>query len=195
MGSAHEYHQVGYFYSGSEHRLSLGEREAEITAAVEDLRSLVKREFPRTGILEYAVLKAHLIVEHALTQYIRCFASTAVTVDDIKFTFSQKLEVAYLMGFGANDPTLMPIVERLNKVRNQVAHRFQMDRQQLDEMLRVSSGAYDDFKMASDRERIRNLRYLSYGVCGKTSGLIIGGYVAASRQPSNMSEDLQRGAL
>lgn len=182
MQSAHDYYKEGSFYSGPEHRLGGAERKAEIEAVVEDLRNLVKTQFPRTGILEYAVLKAHLIVEHALTQYIRCFAATAVAVEDVRFTFAQKMDIAYLMGFGANQPTLLPIVERLNKVRNQVAHRFDMDRRQLDEMLRISSGDYEDFSVTSDKDRIRKLRYTCYGVCGFTAGLIVGGYVVATEQ-------------
>ena len=78
-----------------------------------------------------------MIVEYALTQYIRCFVLVAVQAEDVRFTFSQKLEIAYLLGFGANHPILLPTIERLNKVRNQVAHTFTLDRAALDEMLRI----------------------------------------------------------
>ena len=115
LETAHSFYKEGSFYTGHEHRLSGAEREAQIEAVLEDLRTIVKRQFPRTGILEYAVLKAHLIVEHALSQYIRCFALTSVEMESLRFTFAQTLEVAYLMGFGANSPTLLPTVERLNK--------------------------------------------------------------------------------
>lgn len=185
MQSAHEFHKKGCFYTGPEHHLAGEERKAAIEDILNDLGDIVKRQFPRTGILEYAILKAHLIIEHAITQYIRCYSLTAVSSEQLKFTFAQKLDVAYLMGFGTNDPTLLPITERLNKIRNQVAHRFEMDRKQLDEMLRVGSGNYDDFNVVSDRDRIRYLRLICSYVCGVTSGLIMGGYVVAIKKQAD----------
>jgi hypothetical protein len=128
-------------------------------------------------------LKAHLIIEYALVQYIRCFAITAVSVSDIRFSFSQKLEVAYLLGFGANDPTLLPSVERLNKVRNQVAHSFDLDRTALDEMLQINHENYKDFKPEDDRERIKMLKLICAYICGVTSGAINAAhYIAAEPQ-------------
>jgi len=182
LETAHAFYREGGFYTGPEHRLTGPEREAELEAVSEDLRTIVKRRFPRTGILEYAVLKAHLIMEHAISQYIRCFALTFVEMKSSRFNFSEKVEIAYLMGFGANHPTLLPTVERLNKIRNQVAHEFEMDRAALDEMLRVNSDDYDFFKVASDRERIRLLRNVCAGLCGLISGIIIGTYAFVARE-------------
>jgi hypothetical protein len=119
------------------HSLRGEQREEEINKAREALSETTKQQFPRTQNLEYAILKAHLIVEYALTEYIRGFASTAVDPKDIRFTFSQKFEIAYLLGFGVNDPVLLPTVERLNKVRNQVAHTFVLDRVAVDHNLYV----------------------------------------------------------
>ncbi|RON88253.1 hypothetical protein BK635_03615 [Pseudomonas chlororaphis] len=116
MQSAHDFHKKGYFYTGPEHHLTSEDRRAAIEDVIDDLGDVVKRQFPRTGILEYAILKAHLIVEHAITQYIRCHSLTAVSSEELKFTFAQKLDIAYLMGFGTNDPILLPITECLNKV-------------------------------------------------------------------------------
>ena len=182
LETAHSFYEEGFSYTGHEHRLSGAERKAEIEAIAEDLRTIVKRQFPRTGILEYAVLKAHLIVEHALGQYIRCFALTSVELASLRFTFAQKLEVAHLMGFGVNSPVLLPTVELLNKIRNQVGHKFEMDRSALDEMLRINSEDYKCFNVTSDRDRIRRLRYLCNFLCGMVSGLIIGTYASVTRE-------------
>ncbi|HHG5535953.1 hypothetical protein [Pseudomonas aeruginosa] len=182
MQTAHDFYREGFFSIGPEHHLTSEERRVAIEGVIDDLRGVVKRQFPRTGILEYAVLKAHLIIEHAVTQYIRCNSITVIGLDELKFTFAQKVDIAYLMGFGTHDPTMLPVVERLNKVRNQVAHRFEMDRKQLDEMLRVGSGDYEDFSVLSDRERIRHLRQICYQVCAIVSGLIMGGYVMAIQE-------------
>lgn len=169
--TAHDFHKEGSFLVDPRlHGLSGQVREDEIRKIGDDLCELVKQQFPRTQKLEYAILKSHLIMEYAITQYIRCFAAVAVEIDAIRFTFSQRLEVAYLMGFGANDPLLLPTIERLNKVRNQVAHTFSFDRVAFDEMLRINSEDYDAFKPKNDRERISRLRILCAYVCGRVAG-------------------------
>jgi len=87
-----------------------------------------------------------------------------------RFTFSHKLEIAYLMGFGVNDPTVIPSVERLNKVRNQVAHSFAIDRGLFDEMIRINSEDYLEFREMTDRERVSSLR----AICALMTGRIAG---------------------
>jgi uncharacterized protein YutE (UPF0331/DUF86 family) len=145
--TAHQFFSEGHFSVDPKvHSLSWKERKSEIEKVSEELHDLIKTQFPRTQNLEYAILKAHIIVEHALVQYIRCFATVAMSVSNIRFSFAQKLEVAYLLGFGANNPTLLPTVERLNKIRNQVAHTFNLDRGAVDEMLQITHEEYTDFK-------------------------------------------------
>jgi hypothetical protein len=171
LKTAHDFFKDGSFLTDPRiHCLSGDDREREIRKIGDELCELVKRQFPRTQNLEYAILKSHLIVEHALVQYIRCFARTFVDVKDVRFTFSQKLEIAYLLGFGANDPALLPTVEVLNKVRNQVAHTFTLDRMAVDELLRINHADYDTFKPKNDRERIRVLRWICAAICGRVSG-------------------------
>ena len=172
VDTAHKFHKEGFFSTGPEHRLSKEERYIEIEKIEDGLMSLVKSQYPRTQNLEYAILKAHLIVEYAVTQYIRCFSRTWVDEKQIRFTFSQKVEVAYLLGMGANEPTLLPTIERLNKLRNQVAHSFQLDRSGLDEIHRVNSEDYEEFKIGNDRERIRRLKWICLFVCGYIAGHI-----------------------
>ncbi|RVR06867.1 hypothetical protein [Sinorhizobium meliloti] len=174
--SAVQYHKQGYSYYGAEGRLEGNERRAELQKICEDLDTIVMREFPRTQNLEYAILKAHLILEHVLVQYIRSFAYTAVESQDVRFPFSQKLEVAHLLGFGRFDPISYVTVERLNKIRNQVAHTFSMDKKGFDEMLRINAEDYDSFVVSTDRERITYLRSITRGICAFTVGLIVGAH-------------------
>jgi hypothetical protein len=171
FGTAHEYHRAGSFGTGPEHWVDDKERQAMADEVGDELLELVKTQFPRTQNLEYAILKAHLIVEHSLVQYIRCMSRLLVDPSELRrFTFAQKFEIARLLGFGANDPVIIPTVERLNKVRNQVAHSFALDRPLLDEMIRVNSADYEDFAMANDRERIRRLRWICFAIAGRTAG-------------------------
>lgn len=173
LATAHEFHRSGsYLRSAPEHLVSDEEREALSEAAFRRLEQLLKDQFPRSGNLEYAILKAHLITEYAITEYIRCLSTVLVDPSDIRFTFFQKLEFAYLMGLGVTDPVLLPTIERLNKIRNQVAHSFTIDRALVDEMLRVNSEDYADFKIKDDRERVRRLRWLCNLLAGHISAQI-----------------------
>ncbi|WP_426410218.1 hypothetical protein [Bradyrhizobium ganzhouense] len=173
LETAHAFHKEGSFeISSPRHQLSDEEREAEIRKISNGLSEIVRQQFPRTQNLEYAILKSHLIIEYALVQYIRSFVAIAIQSADIRFSFSQKLEFAYLLGFGANDPLLLPTIERLNKVRNQVAHTFFLDRRLVDELLQINHEDHRAFKPKNDRERIRGLRYICAAVCGRVAGEI-----------------------
>jgi hypothetical protein len=88
LATAHEYHRKGsYSVDPARHSVSKEEREAELERVADDLCNLVSTQFPRTQNLEYAILKAHLIIEYALVQYIRGFATTSVEARSIKFSF------------------------------------------------------------------------------------------------------------
>lgn len=176
---AHDFFKTGSFSTNPNIHLLRGKKRDREIRKVTDGLFHITEHFPRTQNLEYAILKSHLIVEHAVTEYVRAFSATAIEAKDIRFTFSQKLEIAYLLGFGANDPVLLPTVERLNKIRNQVAHTFVLNRAALDEMLRVNHEDYDNFKPKNDRERIRFLRSICIFICGCVAGLIEASYVMA----------------
>jgi len=73
LADAHEYRKVGHFAGMSkDDYLSDEDRTRVIEEVEEQLLEMTKRHFPRTSNLEYAILKTHLIIENALTQYIRC---------------------------------------------------------------------------------------------------------------------------
>lgn len=169
--TAHEFHKKGTFSTGPEHSVTDEERQRLADEVADALQRLIKEQYPKSANLEYAVLKAHLIVEYAVTEYIRCLADVLVESTQLRrFTFSNKLEIAYLMGLGANDPLLLPSIERLNQIRNQVAHSFVLDRSLVDEMLRLNSQDYEDFNVQNDRDRVKRLRWLCNFIAGHISG-------------------------
>jgi len=191
FATAHEYHRAGSFGTGPEHWVDDEERHAMANDIGDELLTIAKAQFPRTQNLEYAILKAHLIVEHSLVQYIRSMSRLLVEPSELKrFTFANKFEIARLMGFGANDPIIIPTVERLNQVRNQVAHSFALDRPLLDEMIRINSEDYEDFSMASDRERIRRLRWICYAIAGRTAGEVSANGYISQRASRALKRDL-----
>ncbi len=97
--------------------------------------------------------------------------SCSVHPEKLRFQFGQKLEIAVLQGFGNGDPTLVPSVELLNRIRNHVAHRFSIDPQLVNELIRINSEDVDPTTL-TDRRRITFLRNWCSGVCGKTAGHI-----------------------
>jgi len=183
LEDAHNFHKSGSYSVGPEHRTTDEERKKDIDGVSSYLEELVKTHFPRTTNLEYAILKGHLIIEYALTEYIRCHSRVFIEREKVKFSFSQKLEIAYLMGFGVNDPTLFPTVEAFNRVRNQVAHTFSLDSKVVDELIRINSEDYDTLEIKSDKQRISGLRKICLWVCGFTAGVIIGEYAVIRNKP------------
>lgn len=159
--------------------VSDAERETELLRVVDELETLTKRQFPRTNTLEYALLKAHLIVEYALTEYVRMCAQVRLERTEVRFTFAQKLDLAYLLGFGVNSATLIPSIELLNRVRNQAAHRFEVDRALVDELIHINHEEYTSAVIVNDRQRISFLRRFCQGVASFTGGYLIGSYAAA----------------
>jgi hypothetical protein len=177
LADAHKFRKDGHYSSGGEGGYLTDEERHQIVDDVHDLlRDITKKHFPKTGKLEYAVLKAHLIIENVLAQYIRCTSFVLVEPEELNFTFRQKLEIAVLHGFGNGCPITVPSVELLNKVRNQIAHTFTFDKNLVDEMIRVNADDEVDCKKLTDRERVSFLRRWCYYVCGRMSGEL-GAYV------------------
>lgn len=118
--------------------LSDAEWQQIVDEVTNQLRDVTRTHFPRTTNLEYAILKTHLIMEYAITQMIRCSSSVLVPLESLKFSFSQKLEIAVLLGLGVGCPTTVPSMELLNRIRNQVAHRFSFDRALLQDLVTIT---------------------------------------------------------
>jgi hypothetical protein len=133
------------------------------------LFDIARQYFPRTSNLEYAILKTHLIIEHALTQFIRCTSFVLVEPESLRYSFSQKLEIAILHGFGNGCSVSVPSVELLNKIRNQIAHRFVIDVHLINELILINSEDVNPAQL-TDRQRIAYLRSWCYSICGGMAG-------------------------
>lgn len=166
--TAHEFFSKGYFAAGP--AVSDAERQKKCDEISNQLLNLVRQKFPRTLNLEYAILKSHIIIEYGLDQFIK--ANSYVTIEKFhrNMTFSLKLEISYLMGFGVRSPTIIPSIEILSKIRNQCAHAFDFNRDEFDEMIRINSEDYEDFQMTDDKMRIRRLRQYCSFILGMISG-------------------------
>jgi hypothetical protein len=151
--------------------LTDADRSRIVEEVVGQLLEVPRKHFPRTNNLEYAILKTHLIIEYALTQFIRCTSHVLVEVETLRFTFSEKLELAVLHGFGNGCPNSVPSIELLNRIRNQLAHRFSFDRQLVNELIRINTEDIDVARL-TDRQRIACLRSYCYFSCGQMAGYL-----------------------
>src|SRR5690242_14198415 len=110
------------------------ERVALVLDVGRTLSELCDAQFPKSSVLEYAVLKAHIIVDYCLLQFLRCTSVVLVDPEDINFSFAQKLRVARMQGFCHSNLELLRRIEILTKARNQVAHEFSLSTQLVDDI-------------------------------------------------------------
>lgn len=178
---AHTYRIDGFYTAGMKPWSTDAERITELKRIHAELVLITKKHFPRTAALEYAVLKCHLIVENVLTEYIRFCSHVYLPPESVKFGFAQKVEIAHLLGYGIYNPTLLPSIELLNRIRNQAAHRFEVDRQLVDELLQINHEDYKEYRPKTDKERITGLRHFCRMTCEFTAGFINGTYAATSQ--------------
>lgn len=176
---AHKYRSEGSYSPGLNAWSTEQERIAELERISIELERITKKHFPRTSALEYAVLKSHLIVEHVLTEYIRFCSHVQLPAERIKFGFAQKLDLAHMLGYGMHNPTLLPSIELLNRIRNQAAHHFELDKQLVDELLQINHEDYKAYKPKTDKERISGLKHFCRATCAFTAGFMTGTYAAA----------------
>ena len=121
------------------------------------------------------MLKSHLIVEYALTEFIRCSSVTLIDVEKMRFGFVQKLNIAVLNGIDVGD--MVQSFTILNQARNQVAHRMTFDRKLINDLISYNSENIDPKKL-TDRQCITCLRHICRYWCGLISGIIFGMVVA-----------------
>jgi hypothetical protein len=160
IGSGMEYSD----YINNEERIKI------IENVIEDLVNIIPNNFPHTRNLEYAILKTHLIIEYALTQFIRCSSYVLMDIDSIRFNFLQKLEISILLGLGNGDPVLIPTLKLINQLRNQVAHNFNFKINTLDKMIKLNSESH--LIELNDRNRIKYLKSICASICGRIIGRI-----------------------
>ena len=154
------------------------EREDSLDDSINFLTQNLPSQFPRTNKLDYAVIKAHLIFESILTEYICAKSAVCVQREDLRISYPRRLDVAFLMGFGVNDTYTIPTFDLMNEARNQSAHRFDLDKSVVDKILRINTNDPHTFKIHGDADRIKDLRSLTRGFCHVTAGFLHGQYWA-----------------
>ena len=116
----------------------------------------IKRLLPRSHDPTLVLLKGHLLVEEQLFAYIVAHCQDATKLEDARLTFAQKLRLAQAL---SGDLSIAHSLEKLNALRNRMAHRVEVPDfdNRLDDYLKA--WAEDEFvKAKTNRGRTRDLR-------------------------------------
>lgn len=105
--------------------------------------------FKHLNELEGLILRAHLIIEKNLNRIIELIIINPSYRPE-KFTFSQKLEIAKMLG--AIAPEFESPIRLLNKLRNQIAHSFHFDASVLNEFISQIARNFDDIDIKQEND-------------------------------------------
>ncbi len=87
---------------------------------------------------ELLIIKCHLLVEYAMSDFIKNEGSAKSNLSKDGFTFSQKVKICRLLRLFDQDNKMENFILSLNKIRNQISHTMSYDKEQLQELLRSS---------------------------------------------------------
>jgi len=77
--------------------------------------------------LDYLILKGHILTEHSLNFFIEKTSIEKINFDKIKFSYSNKIEIAKTLGLFKANPKIYEELKLLNKLRNSIAHKLKYD--------------------------------------------------------------------
>lgn len=128
--------------------------------------------FKHLNELEGLIIRAHLIVEKNLNRIIEVVVINPSYRPE-KFSFSQKLEIAKMLG--AIVPEFESPIRLLNKLRNQIAHSFHFDSSTLKDLtVQISK----NFKNIADVENRNDVEIFKESIILLTSYLSLADHIA-----------------
>jgi len=187
LSDALEYIKKGSFTVGREHYVSPKERIKEVKGLWADIQKLLKREIPKSRNLDLVILKCHLLVEFMMNQFITLSAKHKFDVSKERFTFAQKLSLIHAFGFRL-DPIILPSIEVLNSLRNQVAHTLLLNRALIDTLLKINSEDPDSFTVSGDNERAQGVKSITRFICANIMAAISAHHDTAYEDLSNTKQ-------
>lgn len=171
LSDALEFLKKGHYTVSRENYVSPKERIKEVEELEAQIKTLLKQEIPKSRNLDLVILKCHLLVEYMMNQFITLTAKHKFDISKERFTFSQKLSIVHAFGFHL-DPTMLPSIEVLNRLRNQVAHTLALDRDLVDTLLKINSEDPDSFTVSGDNERVRGIKSITWFICANIMAAI-----------------------
>ena len=77
--------------------------------------------------VDYLILKGHILTEHSLHFFIEMTSVEKINFEKVKFSYSNKIEIAKTLGLFENNTKLYSELKILNKLRNSIAHKLKYD--------------------------------------------------------------------
>jgi len=168
-----EFQRVGVYSTSASDFVSWEKRKKALQDFKREADSLLRLHLPRTRNLVVAILTCHIIIEFALNKFIEFAAPTQTDVARERFSFAQKISILHMLGFPP-DPHTIPSLDILNRLRNQVAHTLDLDREQVDILIRLNEAEPRAGRKLDDRERVKAVKLITSGICSYITGVIHG---------------------
>lgn len=157
----------------SSDHVTVEERKQRISDLSDGLKTKIKSHIPRSKNLELVILKCHLLLEYMFDEFIDLMAPTEGVIQNERFSFKQKEALVHMLGFPAG-PIFLPTVDLLNKIRNQVAHTLEINRDNIDELIRLNFENPDEVAVIDDAERTKAIKQITRCMCFHVLGVIEG---------------------
>jgi hypothetical protein len=151
--------------------ISVAERKIRLTKLTDEIKKKIKEHLPRSRNLELVILKCHLLIEFMFDQYIDLIAPTEGAIKSERFTFKQKEALVHMLGF-PSDPVFFPTIDLFNSIRNSVAHTLSIDRNKVDQIIRINSENSETAKGLTDNQRLTALKQITKFMCAQMLGVI-----------------------
>lgn len=163
--------------------ISLDERKKRIEKLSHELKLKIKTHIPRSKNLELVILKCHLLVEYVFEEFIDLMAPIEGIIknNDTRFSFKQKEVLVHMLDF-PDDPVFFPSADLLNQIRNKIAHSLEINRNKIDELIKINSEDPEHVKIIDDTARIKAIKNITSYMCGLVLGVIEGAHSVSYSQ-------------
>jgi hypothetical protein len=183
-----EFIKRGFYRIGKEHYVIPENRIEDLDQLSNRIRELLKKHIPKSRNLDLVILKCHLLIEFMMDQLINLFSVHKIGIQKERFSFNQKITLLHILGFPP-DPTILPSIELINKIRNQVAHTLSIDRDLVDTLLKINAEDPDTFRVTNDNERVKAIKSITCFICGALMGVIKAHHIEAYEQTLRTEPD------
>lgn len=162
----------GVYSVGSADYIDPKERSLQLDDLEGLFHDLWRQELRATRRLDLLILKCHIVIEIFLNRILLMSAHNETDFEKERFTFAQKLTLVHAFVLHPN-PTLIPTLECLNKVRNQIAHGLQFDLEIVNKMVRYNSElSIEEVTALTNTQRAAAMRRIVASICGHLVGAV-----------------------
>ncbi len=178
----------GEYSVGSSDYIDPKERLAQLDDLEDLFHDLWRQELRATRRLDLLILKCHIVIEIFLNRLLLLSAHNETDFEKERFTFSQKVTLAHAFALSP-DPVLIPTLDCLNKVRNQIAHGLQFDMGIVNKIVRYNSElSIKEVTALTNTQRAAAMRRIVAGICGHIVGAVTAAHTFELSQSASKHE-------